>query len=385
MELLIDLLSQLIRLTTTWDARIPRSTLIRDVIAEEFHRVQPSALLSLGSMAEVLMNELSLQELIPDGHQPFEWLYRLPAVSVTEHTKVRRTPGVFEALVETVRRTRDSIMLARSLGEVTLGALLGGSLAWGSFYSTRGGGLESASDIDLLIFVENAASIRDALLRVCALQPVRHAECIAALSRRPDLCSDSGDGPLWMFSQKLAMWSDTPDPQYQQRFYDPRYKLSLHFIVVPDRSNPATLAQALLDERSCILDFRDTPVQTRNYVRDNVWVAFSGDIVREERQVSSNAGEYVEVLKPVVVHEERVYFGRVLNWFMPATCVVWGADNLAEFVRHVRVNITERLAEARRLRPLEYQSVWQAHPRSGEFAAHIRHLTESDVLERRIT
>src|SRR4029078_11688809 len=167
---------------------------------------------------------------------------------------IEARPGVVEAITESVRRLRDLDCLKTCLLSFSQGAYLGGSLAYGPYFSVRGTahGLP-ASDLDLLVVLDSYESLRSSLRQLTGVQGLSQSACSAALARCEEFDSlVAARGPC-VFSQKLAMWPQgAHDPDQPDTEWSPSYSLSLRFVAsgplrqvlvesapVPRRQNPA--------------------------------------------------------------------------------------------------------------------------------------------------
>ncbi|WP_436495580.1 hypothetical protein [Actinokineospora sp. HUAS TT18] len=296
----------------------------------------------------------------------------------------RRRPTPFEAVVETARRLRDLNSLERKLGEVTIGALLGGSVSYGRFYNVAGAGYKKPSDIDLLLVIEEFDDIRAICTALGTVENIAISG-VADLSARAEtfITRNVPDdvGPV-LFSGKVHAWADIPDPIFGNASIDGHYDISFHIASRDVMDELIFRKQPRIDLTSLgrtrmVSDFRETRASREDHQR-----SFSGRNLRlalettevEESIVRSSHLYYID-------DDERFYPGMFQNLILPQFDVRWGTRHLRRAVEAFRWKMVERLRFERQARPHEFLRLSLAHTRSEVFAPHtIRSVDGSTLL-----
>jgi hypothetical protein len=146
----------------------------------------------------------------------------------------RHRPSLYEAIVETCRRLCDARRLRETFRNIGTSGLLIGSTSWGRFYDVRGNRRgEAASDLDFIIVVDEAGTLRVIANRMAAFPGVSGPD-VDHLVHRARVFADNLDDGRTVFSHKIGLWADgTPDAMLPAEVARADYLLSFHFMTQP--------------------------------------------------------------------------------------------------------------------------------------------------------
>jgi hypothetical protein len=283
----------------------------------------------------------------------------------------RRRPKPFEAAVETARRLRDLNRMRSALEDVPTSCILGGSASYGRFYNTIGAKDDNPSDLDLLLVVPDYDHLRKIAE---ALAPINGITKLANLDERiaslPGVTAEAGGDGRCIFSQKLDVWKESPDPLLAKVQLPSYYTLSIHVFSSADfdylilRDIPGIMGEL---ERS-IWDYRDTPANRLDNQR-----CFAGIDLTLERDKREVTGGYLAESRVCHVDGDRYYPGLHQNLVLPQFDLRWEMrqHRLTLPLLAFRWKLVERLREERAMRHFEIQTISLSHTRSAVFAPHI--------------
>ncbi|WP_028936834.1 hypothetical protein [Pseudonocardia spinosispora] len=281
----------------------------------------------------------------------------------------RRRPRPFETLVETARRYHDLNQLRGVLGDLPTSCILGGSMNYGRYFSVRGG--PAATNVDVMIVIPDFSWLDEVLSAVSTLPGSARAS-LDALERRSRIWRERGlDDQHTVFTQRIMMWSDEPDPTMAWAPNQGEYAIDLRvasvaaldWILVAD--NPKLTASAAGNSRS-VRDFCQQDRATDDHQR-----SFSGRNLRTKVEVEDVDGSLLRTLRVYSIHEERYHPGAFQNLVLPRFNKRWDDTPIGGKLETFRWKIIERLRAERRLQPYELLRVSLAHTRSEGFAPHI--------------
>ncbi len=282
----------------------------------------------------------------------------------------KRRPTPFEAAIETTRRIIDVNRLRELLANTSTAALLGGSLSYGRFFNTRGA--PTSSDVDLMLIVDGAQTVPDVLESLKALPGV-DVPSLDSLETRVASYRQFREQET-ILKHRVRMWYGQPAPFLGDYDVPGNYRLNLEIMsraafdrlilqpipVIADDTSPGA-----------VVEFRDDPAERTEEHR-----AFNGASMT--LTVASEPVEGGFAVKRGIFtidrEERRFYPGTHLNVILPQFEVRWEApsNRIRLALLSLRWKLLERLAEERRLRIFERQSLSASHLRSAMFAPHVR-------------
>jgi hypothetical protein len=292
----------------------------------------------------------------------------------------RRRPHPFETLVETARRYRDLNQLRGVLADLPTSCILGGSLNYGRYFSVRGAGeLLAASNVDIMIVIPDFSWMDEVLSGVSTLHGCAQAS-LTTLEQRARVWREHGlDDGHTVFTQRLLMWPDDPDPVMSWAPNRGEYAIDLRivsaavldWILVAD--NPKLTANAAGNSRS-VRDFCQQDRATEDHQR-----GFSGRNLRTKLEVDEVEGSLLRSHRVYSIHHDRYYPGSFQNLILPRFNKRWDNAPIGGKLETFRWKIIERLRYELRDEPYEVLRVSLSHPRSDGFAPHI--LTSIDSVD----
>lgn len=291
----------------------------------------------------------------------------------------RRKPTPFEATVETGRRLRDIREIERCLQSVSVAAILGGSASYGRFFNVKGG--NDASDLDILLIVEDWASAEKALAAVSLLDMASSASIGAAIARIGELPGSEADPDNIAFSAKVPLWGETPDPQTDSIGISSPYLVSFHLLTRDafDRLMLKDAEEIKVEDAGAEIvfyDYRDSAP-----TRVDMQRAFNGRALRIETENVTHGSSYVRETIGFTIREGCYYPGMFQNLVLPGFDVRWGDARTRNVVEAFRWKMIDRLRAEQRDRPDEYMRLSLAHTRSEVFAPHtVRSVDQSTRL-----
>lgn len=288
----------------------------------------------------------------------------------------RRRPRPFETLVETARRYHDLNQLRGVLGDLPTSCILGGSMNYGRYFSVRGG--SAATNVDVMIVVPDFGWLDEVLSAVSTLPGSARAS-LDALEQRSRIWRERGlDDEHTVFTQRIMMWSDEPDPSMAWAPNQGEYAIDLRVVSVATldwilvADNPKLTASAAGNSRS-VRDFCQQDRATDDHQR-----SFSGRNLRTKVGVEDVDGSLLRTLRVYSIHEERYHPGAFQNLVLPRFNKRWDDAPIGGKLETFRWKIIERLRAERRLQPYELLRVSLAHTRTEGFAPHILASIDSD-------
>ncbi|HEY1968594.1 MAG TPA: hypothetical protein VGH89_11660 [Pseudonocardia sp.] len=289
----------------------------------------------------------------------------------------RRRPRPFETLVETARRYRDLNQLQGLLGDLPTSCVLGGSLNYGRYFSVRGPHDGSpASNVDIMIVIPDFGWMDEVLSGVSTLPGCARAS-LTTMEQRARVWREYGlDDGHTVFTQRLLMWADDPDPVMSWAPNSGEYAIDLRvvsasvldWLLIAD--NPKLTANAAGNSRS-VRDFGQQDRGTEDHQR-----SFSGRNLRTRLEVDDIAGSPLRTHRVYSIHDERYYPGSFQNLILPRFNKRWDNAPIGGKLETFRWKIIERLRSERRDRPYEIHRVSLSHTQSDGFAPHILALTD---------
>jgi hypothetical protein len=289
-------------------------------------------------------------------------------------------PSLFETVVETSRRHRDVRRLAQILAGTSTSGVLCGSMSYGPFYNVRGHREErSASDLDLIIVIDNAAQMDGIADRVFALDGVDH-DSIEQLRTRAAVFVDQFDDEPTTFSHKVRLWRTKTDEWLADTALRGDYVVSLHVLtrrvlgyLLVESSTELTRASA--GRLRNVRDYRDTETQRSDLPR-----TFAGREHPVASLVEKVEAGWLRRATAYLFDETDSYCpGFLQTILLPEPNVLW--DDLgvraaiATFVRKLRDRC--RLERGRNPNVLLRPSL--AHIRRDVFAPHVVRRFDQDV------
>ena len=284
----------------------------------------------------------------------------------------RRRPHPFETFVETARRYRDVNHLQSGLADLPTTCILGGSLNYGRYYSVRGATPGSTgSNVDIMLVLPDFGWMDEVLSGVSTLSSCSGAS-LTSLERRARLWreNDLDDGRT-VFTHRLSMWTDTPDPLMTWAPNPGQYEINLRvasiealeWLLVAD--NPKLTAGDSGHHRS-IRDFCQSERSADGYLR-----SFSGRSRRMPLDVEKVDDSLLLTHGVYSIHENRYYPGSLQNLILPRFNKRWDNASIGSKLETFRWKIIERLRSERRDQPHEILRMSLAHTHADGFAPHI--------------
>lgn len=172
-------------------------------------------------------------------------------------TAGRQSPTLFETVVETTRRLRDAWRLEDALVGTGTSGILCGSTSYGPYFN-----VSSASDLDFVIVIENAAAAPVVAKRLDHLAGA-DPESVELLQVRAELFRDQYDNGHTALSHKVRLWANQDDQMLGRTGLPGDYNLSLHLLT--DRvvgyalvESSRTLDRSTAGGIRTVRDYRDT-------------------------------------------------------------------------------------------------------------------------------
>jgi hypothetical protein len=308
----------------------------------------------------------------------FAGLYRdarfdrlLPYGAPTGFTAARR-PRPFETLVETARRYRDLNHLHGVLADLPTTCILGGSLNYGRYFSVRGAtDSEPASNVDIMLVIPDFGWLDEVLSGVSTLPGCARAS-LTALERRARLWREHrlDDGGT-VFTQRLLMWSDCPDPLMAWAPNPGEYAIDLRvasvdtldWLLVAD--TPKLTAAGAGNTRP-VRDFCQWDRGADDQLR-----GFSGRSLRVPLEADKVEDSLVLTHRAYSIHDDRYHPGCLQGLILPRFNKRWDNAPIGGKLETFRWKIIERLRYERRDHPYEVLRVSLSHTRGDRFAPHI--------------
>ncbi|GAA1645110.1 hypothetical protein GCM10009764_78450 [Nocardia ninae] len=185
----------------------------------------------------------------------------------------RRRPSLYEAVVETCRRLRDTRALREALGDTSTSGLLVGSTSYAPFSYVRGNRYGApASDLDLLVVIDDSRALDAIVSRLSRLSRAS-ARDVDYLAYRAQIFTDRLDDGRTVFSHKIETWpEDTPDPLLPSSIAPADYLLSLHFMTTSALDHilvgsTPRLAPETAGASRTVHDYREVPRGEHDHVR----------------------------------------------------------------------------------------------------------------------
>ena len=181
-------------------------------------------------------------------------------------------PAVFETVAETSRRQRDARIFAQALADADSSVGMGGSMGFAPFFGVHGPHRgKPASDLDLIIVMDDAVQLREIIGRLRGLAGV-DAMSLERLQTRADIFLDRIDDGATVLSHKVTLWADKTDDVLAGTELPGNYQMSLHFLTRRTLGyglveNSPTLTRADAGHKRTIRDYRETRIQRADLLR----------------------------------------------------------------------------------------------------------------------
>jgi hypothetical protein len=295
---------------------------------------------------------------------------------------IRRRPRPFESLVETARRYRDLNHLHAVLADLPTTCILGGSMNYGRYYSVRGSAeRDAASNVDIMIVIPDFGWLDELLSGVSTLAGCARSS-LTTLEQRARLWRENRlDDGRTVFTQRLSMWSDGPDPLMAWAPNRGEYTIDLRvasvdaldWLLVAD--TPKLTAAAAGNSRP-VRDFCQPGRDTDEHLR-----SFSGRHLRAPLDADRVDDSLLLTYRGYSIHEDRYHPGSLQNLILPRFNKRWDNAPIGGKLETFRWKIIERLREERRAQPYEVLRVSLSHTRGDGFAPHmLRSIDQVDPL-----
>jgi hypothetical protein len=316
-------------------------------------------------------------------YDQFHWLYsdnrlaRIDAYRYPNHSQQRR-PTPLEAAIETTRRIIDINRIGDELSELSTAAVLGGSLSYGRFFNTRGKKERpNESDVDLILVLPGYDVLSDVAERLDRVPGVVKASLKELKQRLRIFESVRANRPGCIFGHKLRMWERTPAPFLSDFNILGDYLLKLH-VFSQDAFDLLIMKDVPIlseDEKDPyvreLFEYRDDRSKSRQTLR-----SFNGTETTIDIEQTEVEGGFVAAVRICFMDcaDHRFYPGTHLNMILPRFEVRWESPTvrLRLALLALRWKLLERLAEERRLRIFEHQTLSLSHTRTAVFAPHVR-------------
>jgi hypothetical protein len=316
-----------------------------------------------------------------DPRDRFRWLYiddELQRFQVynPSSTGTRRRPRPFEAAVETVRRILDLNRVRDRLAPLSTSAVLGGSLSYGRFFNTTGGGGGRPSDIDLIVVVPGYTQLHEVAPALGEL-PFIEQRSIEAMGARVEafrLVNQDTDGPT-VFQHKLRLWEEDSPSDFLDAYQTSRnYLLAIHVVSLEDFAH-ITLSDLPSLEMGdegfvrTIYEYRDD----RPSRASEEHACFAGHRKTTPMITEEVRGGYLTELQVCEITDGRFYPGMHMNLLLPQFDLRWESPLVPIRLKMQALHwkLLARLSDERRLRHLEVQQLSMSHTRSQHFAPHV--------------
>ncbi|HEY4007750.1 MAG TPA: hypothetical protein VGM60_21560 [Pseudonocardia sp.] len=284
----------------------------------------------------------------------------------------RHRPRPFETLVETARRYRDLNQLHNALADLPTSCILGGSMNYGRYYSVRGNSKElTGTNVDLMIVVPDYGWLDEVLGALSALPGGGRTELLALEQRARVWRDERLDDSRTVFTQRLLMWTEEPDPLMAWAVNGGEYPIDLRivslealdWILVADC--PKLTASSAGNARS-VRDFCQRERPNEDHLR-----SFSGRNLRTPLEVDEVQGSLLRTHRVYSIHDDRYYPGTFQNLVLPRFNKRWDNAPIGGRLEAFRWKIIERLRSERRESPYEMLRLSMSHTRSEGFAPHM--------------
>ncbi|NKE59963.1 hypothetical protein FXN61_25450 [Lentzea sp. PSKA42] len=289
-------------------------------------------------------------------------------------------PSLLETVVETSRRHRDARRFAQALAGTSTSCVLCGSMSYGPFYNVHGHHDEKpASDLDLVIVIDNAAQLDGIAERMLGLDGVDHTS-VEQLRARAAVFVDRFDDGATAFSHKVRLWTNEVDQWLDGTGLRGDYVVSLHFLtrrvlgyVLVESS--AELTRSGAGRLRNVRDFRDTATQRADLPR-----TFAGREYPAAPQVEEVEAGWLRWATAYLFDETDSYCpGFLQTILLPEPKVLWdGLGVRAPIVTFVR-KLHDRCRLERGSNPNALLRPSLAHVRLDVFAPHVVRRFDQDV------
>lgn len=297
---------------------------------------------------------------------------RLAAFGGVSERTVR--PAPFEACVETIRRLRDLRAVRDGVAPVASSGVVGGSSSYSRFHLIRGARAgSSGSDVDLVLVVDGVDQIGDAADLIAGLPTVGRAAAASLTERAATFAADGHDDGRTVFSQKLPLWWDEPDPLLAWRpDGSSAYVLDLRIMTLPVLSwlllaDAARIEREVTGNWRSIRDYCDRSGYTEDHQR-----SFSGRNLRFTVNVEDVPGGVLRTTRAYFIDDnDRFYPGTSQNLVLPLAECAWDGLGVAAMLSTFRYKVGRRVAHERLAAPDEVLLPSLAHTRSAGFTAAV--------------
>jgi len=337
-------------------------------------------------MCELLERWSHIDERIGNPKTRFHGLYtdkrfaRFPAYSQGD----RPRPKPFEAAIETCRRLITTNHIRDALAPVGTAGILGGSVAYGRFFNTKG--VDDPSDLDLMIIVPDYSTHLLACAEALRAVPgISHEDVDRMIVRVPAALKLSGEHPNLSVSHKISFWADEMDPFLQPYDWHGAFLGQLHFFSVDAFSHVILKNQGFIGagrKSTFHRDAKDFRDDRGRRGADGMLYSFAGTQRPFKRPLEAVDGGFLTNEVTCQVVDSRFYAGIFHNLILPQLEVRW--DHLdfsvALAARAFAWKLFDRLTYERQLRPWEDQNLANSHIRRDVFSPHeLRRVLTIDV------
>ncbi|TLH59718.1 hypothetical protein C1S80_19760 [Mycolicibacterium aubagnense] len=300
---------------------------------------------------------------------------------------IRRRPTPIEAAIETARRQRDLRRLLDVLKPTQLcnGIILGGSLSYGRFFNVLGARYDKASDIDLMIVLDEYSQLTDLGDALRSISFVSPASIDLFLNRANEFNSDqvASMQEFVVFSAKLTCWKEIGDTTLDGLGVSSEYSISLH--IVTDRvfdeivfRNVAKISLDTVGRGHSIYDFRETSPTREDYQR-----SFSGQSATLALDSEQIGESFLRATRAFHIDGETdsLYPGMFQNTILPAFDLQPQSSlDLRRKVDAFRWKMVDRLRYEKNKRPDEHLRLGLCHTRSEVFSPHMIRAIDASTL-----
>ncbi len=328
-------------------------------------------------MTDLLARWSEIDDLKGNARSRFQSLYTdkrfasFPAYSQGP----RPRPRPFEAAIETCRRLITVNATRDALCDIPTAGILGGSVAYGRFFNTKG--VSDPSDLDLMVIIPSYATHLAACAEALQTVPGLFADDLNQLLRRVPVARQLQESdPTLSVSQKVRVWEDIDDPFLRQFGWSRGFHCQLHFfsrtafdyVILKDhgfiggnRSAPPFRREAM--------DYRDDEGRRRG--KGTLYSFASTERTFDRTLKAMDDGFLVnEVVCEVV--DGRFYPGIFHNLILPRVEVRWDRMDFSVILATKAFvwKVYDRLVYERQLRVWEDQNLANSHIRHTVFSPH---------------
>lgn len=296
----------------------------------------------------------------------------------------RTRPRPFEAAIETCRRLIATNHIAAALSPIGSAGILGGSVAYGRFFNTKG--VNDPSDLDLMVVLPTYESHLGLCAQALSSVEGTSAQDLEKLRIRVDTATElARDDPTISVSHKVKFWEDEMDPFLQQFDWNGTFTVQLHFFSLE------AFNYVVLKDQGFVSPGRDATFyrEANDYREDKgrrgergATFSFAGTTLPFNRSFETVTAGYVTNEVVCRVEHGRFHTGIFHNLILPQLEVRWDSldFSVALATRAFAWKLFDRLMYERHLRPWEDQNLANSHIRRSVFSPHeLRRVLTLDV------